>query len=211
MAVVQSLNDFVAWCQRAEAVFRAPMTPVLKVVAVVIGSELRQNFDRGVDPDGIPWKPLGGPRLRGGSKPLLDRGVLRAATTSQVQGHVEIYTGNTLVYGCDLPQAATHQYGATIRPRRGRFLAIPASIRGLNAGSPRSIGVPLVTVINKAGTGGVMGERGPRGQGRLGVVHFWLTKEVVIPARRFLGIGRVLLGKIADATSDVFIRVFQRL
>jgi len=210
VAVVESLDQFVGWCGRAEAVFRAPMTPVLKVVAIVIGSELKQNFDRGVDPDGIPWPPLKHGRLRGGTaKPLLDRGILRAATTSQVQGHVELYIGNTLVYGCDLPQAAIHQYGGTIRPVKGKFLAIPASVQGLNAGSPRTIGIPLVTILNRARTGGVMGT--PDGHGGLKTVHFYLTKQVVIPARRFVGIGRVLLGKINEVVTDAILRAIQRV
>lgn len=90
--------------------------------------------------------------------------------------------------------AATQEYGATIRPVKGKFLAIPVGPALTGAGvarvAPRDL--PLRFVPTRRG--GVLvlktDQRSASGrltrQGRAGTVYFVLVREVTIPSRPYL-------------------------
>jgi phage gpG-like protein len=97
------------------------------VALAVRGMQLR-HFDRGEDSAGSRWKPLSALtmalRRGGGGKPLLDTGQLRASIG------VQLTSGSGWQVGTRKIQAAVQQYGATIRPKHGKFLFIPLNMRG---------------------------------------------------------------------------------
>ena len=168
--------------------FREP----LKSVKLVLIRETKQNFSRAASPDGAAWKPILGMRPRGGDRPLRDRGLLMASVTSNAQGTIERISSSELTWGTNLEYAAIHQFGGVIRPKRGKYLAIPVTREAYRAGSPRNFGKPLSFRIGPRG--GVMIEKRARSE----VVHYILTKQSVIPARPFLGLNEAILSKSED-------------
>lgn len=111
-------------------------TDMWRQVGIVLEGMAKDCFDQSRSPEGVSWSPLRHPRPRGGTKPLLDTGLLRASLTSRGKGHLERVTPDGLEWGSNLIYATTHQYGAVITPKKGKFLTIPVSIEALRAGSP---------------------------------------------------------------------------
>lgn len=91
-----------------------------KKIAVLSVSGVKDHFDKGNSPEGVPWVPL---RIRQG-RPLLDTGRLRAS----IQGRV---TATGVQVGTNAIQAGVHQFGATIRAKQGKYLAIPLADGGI--------------------------------------------------------------------------------
>lgn len=85
--------------------------PALAAVGRVIKSNIQEGFISGTAPDGRPWAPL---KSRSGA-PLRDKGHLMGSIDYQVDG-------NSVVVGTNREYAHVHQFGATIKPVRGRFL-----------------------------------------------------------------------------------------
>jgi phage gpG-like protein len=106
-----TLGSLAAWARgRALAARSLPSyQPLFKQLAVLSDSKIRDGFAQGVDPDGAPWLPL---KHRPG-KPLLDRGLLRAACHTVV-------TAAGLAQVAQHPGATAHQYGATVRVPEAR-------------------------------------------------------------------------------------------
>lgn len=177
--------------------------PFLKVTAVLLGAATKENFDRGQSPDGTPWNPLAWPRARGGSKPLRDRGLLMASTSARGAGHVEEYGADSLVFGTNHESAALHQHGGTIRPRKGKFLAIPLTKEAARSGRPRGFPDPLHFASRDPSRGGALMDK-------KGKAHFALVKQVTVPARPFLGFNPALLEKIDNAAADHAVRQLTR-
>jgi phage gpG-like protein len=75
-------------------------------------TEVELEFRESRDPYGQPWAPL---KLRAGGKPLFDTGRLRSSFSAQQR-----FGGFTI--GTNFIGAKAHQYGATIVPKRGKFL-----------------------------------------------------------------------------------------
>jgi phage gpG-like protein len=118
-----------------------PLPPLLKMLRLDLIGETRGNFYEQHGPDGQTWAPLkhARPNSKGGDKALLDRGILAAAVTSAfAQGNVNEETESSFTWGTNLEHAATHQFGATIKPVRAKFLAIPATMEAKQKGSPRN-------------------------------------------------------------------------
>lgn len=110
-------GNFAGLAQLQEAV-RSAMTPTLMVnVSQAMGAaamkKLADGFLQSRDPYGTPWAPL---KLRSG-KPLLATGRMRASAS------VQQAPGGGFTMSITAAYAATHQYGATIRPRRARMLS----------------------------------------------------------------------------------------
>jgi hypothetical protein len=147
--------------------------------AVLLGG-MRKRFNAGVDPLGRPWPRLRHPRPEGGDKPLLNFGILRNSY------RVRTYPDGAEVYS-SLPQARTHNFGATIVPR-GKALAIPLTVQAKRAGSPRRMTLRFRPVGKKGGNViGVLYEQRPRGGFVDRVDHFLLVRRVEIPARWHVG------------------------
>ena len=71
-----------------------------------------ETFKQSQTPWGAPWAPL---KHRDGY-PLRDTGDLRNSITYRVIGKSGLEVGTNIRY------APTHQFGATIRPKKGKFL-----------------------------------------------------------------------------------------
>ena len=124
-----TLDGFNELCkQYAARLGTADLTMPLKTVAMLVKADTIENFQGSHDPDGNPWLPLKRPRPKGKGqkagtdKPLMDRGILRTASTS---GATVETTRTGMVYrvtgGNTLDYAAAHQRGlTTTKPARTR-------------------------------------------------------------------------------------------
>jgi phage gpG-like protein len=86
--------------------------PVWETVGRVISNRIKLGFRGSMSPHGMPWLPL---KTRVG-KPLLDTGRLRRSIL-YVADNAGVEIGTNLKY------APVHQFGATIIPKNGPFLA----------------------------------------------------------------------------------------
>lgn len=97
-----------------------------------------------------------------------------------------ISAGGRLKDGASVRYAATHEYGATIRPKRSRYLRIPLPPARTPAGADRfggplrQSGAGLFTVI-KAKSGRLFLKHKPTG-----ALWYMLVEQVTIRARPFL-------------------------
>lgn len=90
------------------------------VVGAAALTELQLGFRESRDPYGKAWARL---LLRAGGKPLQDTGRLRSSFSYQPRP-------NGFTIGTNFIGANVHQYGATIRPKRAKFLAFRGKIHG---------------------------------------------------------------------------------
>jgi phage virion morphogenesis protein len=108
------LEELASWTQRFADQYRAiDWSRTAAVLAVLLVSWVKQNFERGQSPDGKQWEPLRWPRShgRGGDKPLRDKGLLMASISAMQQikpGGFAIKTGSPLIY------SRIHQEGGKI-------------------------------------------------------------------------------------------------
>lgn len=144
----------------------------LKIVGEALLREQNRRFQTQSDPQGKPWaklKPLT-VLLRGSSRPILRRsGNLMRSGAWQV-------SGLTLRIGLNTVYAAAQQFGATIKPKKGKMLAI--GIGSANIGRSRG--------------GLVLGKSG-------GVV---MARQVTLPARPIVGFGPRDEKATSDAVAD---------
>lgn len=176
-----------------------------KKLSVVMVADIKGRFQSGTAPDGTPWPPIEG-RLRGGTKPLLDQGILR----SSIWGRPET-DGATA--GTSDKRAPLLHFGGTVRPKTAQFLAVPLTREAQNTGSPRNFPRPLFFVQSRRGNlimaenpllaGSGHGKQKKRklnqyekllakrfeveGGGHL-IPQYALLKSVTIPPRPFVGI-----------------------
>ncbi|AWM35902.1 Phage virion morphogenesis family protein [Gemmata obscuriglobus] len=151
----------------------APLdAPTGRELVQILVSDVKRRFSTGTAPDGTPWRPLRyGRAFRGGgtAQPLRDTGALMASFTGR-------FTGDEVVVGTNHPGAALHNFGGTVVPRRGKFLAIALTAAAKRAGSPRNLrGTAREPLFAR------------RVNGRL-VGHFLLVRKAVVPRREFLGV-----------------------
>lgn len=150
----------------------------------ILVSDVKGRFLSSTAPDGRAWAPLKRPRPSGGGKPLLDTGALMASISGR-------FTPTSVVVGTNRPGAALHQFGGTVRPVKGKFLAIPLTPMAKRAGSPRRLtGTAALPLFARRIEGELRG-------------HFLLVKGAKVPARPFLGVSadgsKALLGAIGAA------------
>lgn len=86
---------------------------LLNIWGGVLEASVRRRFDEGRGPGGIPWPVSHRAKAQGG-KTLVDKGNLEGALRYETRpGELEIgFDG----LGASAKHAATHQFGATIRP-----------------------------------------------------------------------------------------------
>lgn len=95
-------------------------TPVMRAIGVALVEEVHTRFERAVDPQGNPWKPLlpdyaAMKRGPGILRESAMRGGLMGSITFKAN-HESVEVGTNKIY------AAVHQFGATIRPVHAPFL-----------------------------------------------------------------------------------------
>ena len=201
------LDEAIAWTERQGARLQnASFEVPLKRAALIVKSDIQDHFRKQQAPDGTSWAPLKHQRVRPGSsnQALRDTGLLLASVTSKsADGHIEEVTGDRLVYGTNLIQAAIHHYGGVIRAKKGKFLAIPITKEAYYAGSPRRFPRPLFLLGHSVLAEEQQKKRGKKQQGPLGIVrHYLLVKSVTIPARPFVGLSNEALNDITIMMAD---------
>lgn len=100
------------------------LDPLLKTIAMDMKKETSLNFKNQRGPDGQTWK-----KSRRGGQTLAKTGILKASITTYTHG-------NIAAIGTNVPYARIHQYGGVIKPKRGKYLAIPISKKA-EGNSPR--------------------------------------------------------------------------
>lgn len=196
-ALVITLDQLPAEFSRAIAsmgsVQFAPAGRIMQQMAI---SDTKQRFSHGIDPAGRPWIPLRHHRVNsaGADKPLRDFGFLMASVQAKA-------TQRDLTVSSNLIYAGLHQFGGRVTPKKGKYLSIPATKEAKRTGSPRRFRLPLHAIINRRGTGGVLIDDHD-------VVQYYLTKEVTVPARPFLGFSSRLIGEIGELLADTALRNF---
>lgn len=129
-------------------------------------------------------------RLKGSTKPLRDTGALMASITSRVEGDKAIIGTNRI-------GAHANQFGAVVRPRKGRWLWIPASHRIRT--ELRNVGGSISALLRKYRSEGfcckaarkeasdtAMVAYPGKGSRKKAVVLFILKSRIEIPKRPFL-------------------------
>lgn len=193
-------SQFARRLQAVAGSFPAAAERAAATVAVVAAGAVKSALTDGVSPDGTPFRPLGWPRPHGGSKPLLNTGVLRASVAADADA-----TGLTL--RARSPGASLHQTGGVIVPKRAKALAIPVTKEAVRAGGPRTFPRPLFVLGKKGGGNGALAERPAKGHGKgKPVVHFLLRKSVTVPARPYLGVSADTARRIGEAIAREMLR-----
>lgn len=149
----------------------------LKIVGEALLREQNRRFETQTDPSGKAWaklKPLT-VLLRGSSRPILRRsGNLMRSGAWQV-------SGTTLRIGVNTIYAAAQHFGATIKPKKGKMLAI--GIGNANIGRSRG--------------GLVLGKTSPQRPNPVVMV-----RQVTLPARPIVGFGPRDEKATEDAIAD---------
>ena len=201
------LSQFPAYLNGlARGMTAGDFRPAWKAVGVVLAADTKKNFAGQHAPDGTPWKPILGYRPRGGKRILRDRGLLMASVTGRGPFHFERETRLSFEWGTNLEYAATHQYGAVIRPKNARALAIPLTVEAARYDSPLNFPRHLRLVWPKGRSSGWLVEDKP-GTKRAGlkaktILHYKLAAKATVPARPFLGFNPPLVEKIGMVLAD---------
>ncbi|MCJ8342472.1 MAG: phage virion morphogenesis protein [Cetobacterium sp.] len=159
------------------------LEPLLKTIAIDIKKETQLNFKKQQDPNGQTWK-----KNRRGGQILAKTGILKQSFTTYIHG-------NIASVGTNIPYARIHQYGGTIKPKRGKYLAIPIN-RKVEGSSPKDF---TDTVCIKAKNALYIVRKIDK-KGKNLEFLFKLQKEVIIPERKFLGINDKMKNKYAVLT-----------
>jgi len=123
------------------------LTPLMKILGQTGVSRIKMGFKRGVSPNGSGWAPL---KARSG-QPLRDTGRLMNSTAYKASKD-KVFIGTNVFY------AATHQFGATIKPST----EVHTTIAGVSSSGA-----------------GFLAFKGSKG-------WVYTKKEITIPARPFL-------------------------
>lgn len=101
------------------------------------------------------------------------------------------------------PELAFRVRGGTIRPKRGRFLALPTTSRAKEAGSPREGGISgLFFIRRRGGRGAYLAVR----VGRAIRVQYRLLPSVTIPAMPEALIPRARLAGAVEQEAERYLR-----
>jgi phage gpG-like protein len=181
--------------------------PALKACGVALRASVLENFQGAHDPDGRPWAALRFPRPRGGDKPLNDTGLLRSSMTgvANVETNIEREPGAvrfSFLFGSHDERAATHQYGATIVPKRAKALTIPLTVEAVRAGRPRRFTPGVLFVYRSPSGKGFLAEQKGKGKRTKLILHYIFVMKVVIPARPMVGWNDALLEDIGEIVGD---------
>ena len=192
-------SQFAGRLQSLASEFPAAAQRAASAVSVVAAGAVKKGMTDGVSPDGTPFRPLGWPRPSGGTKPLLDTGVLRASVSAEADG-----SGITL--RANAPGARLHQEGGVIVPRRAKALTVPLTREAARAGGARNFPRKLFAIGKKEGGKGALAERTPRGGL---ILHYLLRRSVTVPARPYLGVSAETANRIGTVIAFEQVRALE--
>jgi phage virion morphogenesis protein len=96
------------------------LTPAMRAIGQDLAENIRLGFRDSTDPWGSPWQPLSPLtvllRRNGSAKPLMDTGSLRNSINAQADA-------TSVTVGTNDKRGPVHQYGATIKPKKGKYLS----------------------------------------------------------------------------------------
>lgn len=157
----------------------ADPSPAMRVGGIMGLGEVKDRFATQTDVDGRPWAPLKYGRPEGGSIPLRNHGILMASYTSE-------YGKDFWRVGTNLEKAKLLHFGGTVVPVNKKWLTIPLTREAVYAGAaPNQPGLHFGKRANQEDTAGLYDDAG--------VKHWHLTKKVVIPPRKQVGVSPELL------------------
>lgn len=203
------LRELDTWAKaQSMALDGADFGPVLLDCADAIRADALKNFQTHAAPDATAWPALSAlsirTRRKGSAEPLQDRGLLMASVTTRGgQGSFQQITTRSLEIGSNLIYAIVHQEGRTIKPVKGRALAIPYTRQARKFGQPsnwegaalfRPRGTNILATATQKGRG--------RGAHTQVETQFILMAAVKIPKREFMGYGPRLEEKINDILGE---------
>lgn len=129
-----SLNELPAFIGKMELIAdrMADPRPMLEDIARYGEESTRLRFLDEIDPDGRPWEPSLRAKTQGGQT-LTDTSRLVKSLTSEA-------TANEAIWGTNTIYAPPHQFGATIKPKNGKYLKF--SIPGLGFRTVDEVTIP---------------------------------------------------------------------
>lgn len=177
---LKQLADKMALAER-----RANVRVAVEGVCKYSVQATKRRITRGVDPDGKPFIRSKYPGKAGQRGKLKGRGNLRRSVAYTMLSDTSGVVGSNRIYG------RIHQFGGVIRPRNAKMLAIPLTAKARRL-RPRQFGglvcvgkYPRLWLVQK----GVRETTAWRW-------HYILVLKVVMPQRRWLGVGREDEGQI---------------
>ena len=94
--------------------------PLMQIAGGLLENSIRERFRTSVGPLGVPWKPSRRVLHGGGGRTLVDKGGLVNSITHVAQSNrVEV---GIIAKTVSAKYGYVHQFGATIKPKKGRFL-----------------------------------------------------------------------------------------
>ena len=147
------------------------MSGAMKNLARILKTGAQLRFRSQVSPEGTPWKPSRRVQEEGGQTLSLSGRLRRSLTTASSR--------TTATVGTNDIRAAIHQFGGVIRAKKGSFLSIPVTDAARQAGSPRNFPAELAVAQTLKGQFILVSKEG--------TTHYILKRQVVMPARPFLG------------------------
>lgn len=147
------------------------LDPLLENIAIDMKKQTLLNFKQQRTPEGDSWKK----NTRGGQT-LAKTGILKSSITTYTDN-------NSAAIGTNIPYARLHQFGGIIKPKRGKYLAIPLNEK-FQGSSPRDFNNTICIKVKEALF--IVRKIDKRGNGL--EFLFKLQKEIVVPQRKFIGI-----------------------
>lgn len=172
----------------------ADTTPAMRQIGQEISEQVRLTFTDQRDPWKMPWPALNGAFRRG--QALLDTGVLRNSINNSANK-------TSATVGTSNDYASTHQFGATILPRRAKRLSIPLTKEAQRVGGASKFPAPLKQTIALYG-----GRWSRLLVDAAGTPQYLLARKAEIPARPFMPI-RGDRADLPDAWSSRLIQILE--
>jgi hypothetical protein len=152
---------------------------IVRLAGKSVERGLRTHFlDRNSEPNSRGWK---------------SSGIWRDISDQTAMGQISAGTGFAFVFiSISHPAILSKVYGAEITPKRGRYLAIPATARAAAAGSPREGGAPPDLKVERAPVppeGRWPGDPSKPGSMRLALVQPATTVKEKIVRRKKTALG----------------------
>ena len=203
--VVIGASELAVSLQGIERLIANPK-PLLTQVGALMKGQIARTFQGQRDPmTGAPWKPtsaftLGNrPGGGGGGKTLQDTNALLNSLVAAIPK----VTSDSVTITTNRVYANAQNFGAVIRPKNAKYLAIPLNRQAARAGSARrwwdqnKDKNPFIVRGDKGGAYIAYAKKYKRKDDKL-IFMFRLLTSVTIPQRRFLGFGNSQVFEVTE-------------